>query len=318
MYRFVFGTFFFFVFCGKMDRTFLEFSSFMIERKYMETNAVTKVVTDEISITAKFIEDMKMFVLNKGMDIVEAIILFCIGYIICRYIRKVVEHILDRSKVDPSAKTFISDIIYFFCLAIVTIVALGTAGVAAGTLAAAFGGIGLAIGLGLKDNIGNVASGIFILIFRPFKVGDYVSIGGAQGTVKEIRIMYTNVATLSNQMIVFPNSKLISSVITNYSAFETRNLEFTFDVGYDTDLRKCIALLKEVFTANDYVLDKENLAIFVNSMAESSIKIYVRAQVDRVKYFDAQNDLYIRVKDAFDEAGIEIPFPQIVVHQAKD
>ena len=300
MYRFVFGTFFFFVFCGKMDRTFLEFSSFMIERKYMETNAVTKVVTDEISITAKFIGDMKMFVLNKGMDIVEAIILFCIGYIICRYIRKVVEHILDRSKVDPSAKTFISDIIYFFCLAIVTIVALGTAGVAAGTLAAAFGGIGLAMGLGLKDNIGNV------------------SIGGAQGTVKEIRIMYTNVATLSNQMIVFPNSKLISSVITNYSAFETRNLEFTFDVGYDTDLRKCIALLKEVFTANDYVLDKENLAIFVNSMAESSIKIYVRAQVDRVKYFDAQNDLYIKVKEAFDEAGIDIPFPQVVIHQAKD
>ena len=277
-----------------------------MERKFMETNAVTKVVTDEISITAKFINDMKMFVLNKGMDIVEAIILFCIGYIICRYIRKVVEHILDRSKVDPSAKTFISDIIYFFCLAIVTIVSLGTAGVAAGTLAAAFGGIGLAIGLGLKDNIGNVASGIFILIFRPFKVGDYVSIGGAQGTVKEI------------QMIVFPNSKLISSVITNYSAFETRNLEFTFDVGYNTDLRKCITLLKEIFTANDYVLDKENLPIFVSSLAESSIQIYVRAQVDRLKYFDAQNDLYIKVKEAFDEAGIDIPFPQVVVHQAKD
>ena len=132
----------------------------------METNAVTKVVTDEISITAKFMSDLKMFALTKGIDLVEAIILFIVGYIICRYVRKAVEHILDKSNVDPSAKTFISEIIFFFCLAIVSIVALGTAGVAAGTLAAAFGGIGLAIGLGLKDNIGNVASGIF----TPFSI----------------------------------------------------------------------------------------------------------------------------------------------------
>ena len=107
----------------------------------METNAVTKVVTDEISITAKFISDFKMFAITKGLDLVEAIILFIIGYILCRYIRKAAEHILEKSNVDPSAKTFISEIIFFFCLAIVAIVALGTAGVAAGTLAAAFGGV---------------------------------------------------------------------------------------------------------------------------------------------------------------------------------
>lgn len=284
----------------------------------METNAVTKVVTDEISITAKFMSDLKMFALTKGLDMVEAIILFIVGYIICRYIRKAVEHILDKSNVDPSAKTFISEIIFFFCLAIVSIVALGTAGVAAGTLAAAFGGIGLAIGLGLKDNIGNVASGIFILIFRPFRVGDYIQVGSNQGTVTDIRIMYTLISTLGNQMIVIPNSSLINSVIKNYSAFDTRNLEFTFDVGYSTNLPECIALLKKIFTEDDYVLNKDSLPIYVNSLAESSIRIYVRAQVDRQKYFDAQNELYIKVKEAFDKNGIDIPFPQIVVHRAKD
>lgn len=284
----------------------------------METNAVTKVVTDEIDITAKFISDLKLFALTKGLDIIEAVILFAVGYIICRYIRKAVEHILEKSNVDPSAKTFISEIIFFFCLAIVAIVSLGTAGVAAGTLAAAFGGIGLAIALGLKDNIGNVASGIFILIFRPFRVGDYIQVGSSQGTVTDIRIMYTLISTLGNQMIVIPNSSLINSVIKNYSAFETRNLEFTFDVGYDTNLPDCIALLKKIFTEDSFVLNKDNLPIYVNSLAESSIRIYVRAQVDRQKYYDAQNELYIKVKEGFDQAGIDIPFPQIVVHQAKD
>ena len=284
----------------------------------MESNAVTKVVTDEIGITAKFMDDLKMFALTKGLDLVEAVILFIIGYIICRYIRKAVEHILDRSHVDPSARTFISEIIFFFCLAIVAIVALGTAGVAAGTLAAAFGGVGLAIGLGLKDNIGNVASGIFILIFRPFRVGDYIQVGGNQGTVTDIRIMYTLISTLGNQMIVIPNSSLINSVIKNYSAFDTRNLEFTLDVGYDTNLPECIALLKKLFAEDSYVLNKEDLPIYVSGMAESSIRIYVRAQVDRKKYFDAQNELYIKVKEAFDKAGIDIPFPQVVVHRAKE
>ena len=284
----------------------------------METNAVTKVVTDEISITAKFMGDLKMFALTKGLDLIEAVILFIVGYIVCRYIRKAVEHILERSNVDPSAKTFISEIIFFFCLAIVAIVALGTAGVAAGTLAAAFGGVGLAIGLGLKDNIGNVASGIFILIFRPFRVGDYIQVGTNQGTVTDIRIMYTLISTLGNQMIVIPNSSLINSVIKNFSAFETRNLEFTFDVGYSTDLPACIALLKKIFTEDGYVLNKENLPIYVSAMAESSIRIYVRAQVDRQKYFEAQNELYIKVKEAFDKNGIDIPLPQIVVHQAKE
>lgn len=284
----------------------------------MEQSSVAKVVTDEIGITAKFLTDLKMFALTKGIDIIEAIILFVIGYMICRYIRAFVIHILDRSDVDPSAKTFISEIVFFFCLAIVSIVALGAAGVAAATLAAAFGGIGLAIALGLKDNIGNVASGIFILIFRPFKVGDYIQVSGSEGTVSDIRIMYTLLSTLGNQMIVIPNSSMINSVIKNYSAFDTRNLEFKFDVGYDTNLTECIALLKNLFAADPYVMNKEDFPIYVSEMAESSIRIYVRVQVERLKYYEAQNELYIKVKAAFDQAGIDIPFPQVVVHHAKD
>ena len=162
----------------------------------MEPSVVTKVVTDELSITTRFINGLKEFAMTRGIDFLEALIIFIIGYIICRYIRRAVAHILEKSDVDPSAKTFIEEIIFFFCLAIVVLVALGTAGVGTGTLAAAFGGVGLAIGLGLKDNIGNVASGIFILIFRPFRVGDYIQVASNQGTVTEISIMYTMLSTL--------------------------------------------------------------------------------------------------------------------------
>ena len=277
----------------------------------MSGNVVEKVVNNELDMTAGLISGVKNFAVTKGVDIFQAIIIFSIGYMICCWLRGVVRRLLARSNVEPSAISFISEIIFFLCLAGVIIMALSAAGVAPATLAAAFGGIGLAIGLGLKDNIGNVASGIFILIFRPFRVGDYIKVGDSEGSVVDIRVMYTEISTLGNQMIVIPNSRLTDSVIKNYSFFETRNIEFTFDVAYDTDLQK-------LFSADAYVLNGAELPIYVSSMGESSIRIYVRAQVERSKYNEAQNHLYIKVKNAFDEAGIEIPFPQLVVHHARD
>ena len=281
-------------------------------------NAVSQAVASELDLTGQILKNSKDVLLNRGMDWATAILIFIIGYIICRYIRRGVRHLLERSNVDPSARSFISEIVFFFFLAIVTLFALGTAGFNAGTLAAAFGGIGLAIALGLKDNIGNVASGIFILIFRPFRVGDYVKTSVGEGTVKDIRIMYTVLSTLGNQMIVIPNSSLTNSSIKNYSYNDVRNLEYTFSVGYDTDLRACLAILRKVFTESPYIVDKEGLVIYISEMAASSINIYVRASVARPRYFEAMNELYVEVKEAFDREGIEIPFPQIVVHTAKE
>ena len=142
----------------------------------MSENVVEKVVNNELDMTAGLISGVKNFAVTKGVDIFQAIIIFIIGYMICCWLRGVVRRLLARSNVEPSAISFISEIIFFLCLAGVIIMALSAAGVAPATLAAAFGGIGLAIGLGLKDNIGNVASGIFILIFRPCR-GLYQSRG---------------------------------------------------------------------------------------------------------------------------------------------
>lgn len=273
-------------------------------------------VTAGIDWTERFLNGLNTLIHTKGIDILEAIIIFVVGYFLCQFIKKMVHRILERSHVEVTAINFITEMAYFFSLAIVLIAALGTAGVSQGALAAGFGGIGLAIGLGLKDNIGNVASGIFLLIFQPFRVGDYIEVGAYEGTVRAVRIMYTEIATLGNQMIAIPNSKLITSTIKNYSRFDTRNIEFTFDVSYDTDLAACISLLKDVLNRSDYVLDKFNFPIYVNEMAESSIRIYARVSVKRPLYYEAKNILYIEVKKALDKAGIDIPFPQLVIHES--
>ncbi len=275
------------------------------------------IISDEITFTGQLIEQGKEFLFTKGIDIAQGLIILCIGYFICRRIRKVVEKLLNKSDIDHSANSFIVEIIYFFCLAIVIIMALSTMGVSAATLAAVFGGIGLAIALGLKDNIGNVASGIFILIFRPFKVGDFIKIGDNEGEVKNIRIMYTELATLGNQLIAMPNSTLTNSVIKNYSQYDVRNIEFTFDVGYGTDLNACLRLIKQIFHEDKRVLNKDKLPMYVDALGESSIKIYVRPAVERKTYYETRTDLYIKVKEAFDAAGIDIPYPQLVVHQDK-
>lgn len=278
---------------------------------------MTTVGEQTLDWTERVWDHLVDLALTKGPDFLAALIIVVIGYIICRWIRRGIYNLLARSSVEDSAVTFISELLYFFCLTIVAVMALGTLGFSTTSLSAALGGIGLGIGLALKDKIGNVASGIFILIFQPFHVGDYIDTGGFSGTVADIRIMYTELRTTGNQMIIIPNLTMTSNIVTNYSYLDTRNLELNIGVGYDTDLPACIEIMKRVITESPYVVNKETLPIYVKALGDSSITIYARAEVKRDDYFNAMNDLYIGIKKALDNAGIDIPFPQMVVHQAK-
>ena len=245
-----------------------------------------------------------------------AIIVLVIGYVICREIKVWTRNILKRSNVDPNAIGFITEIVCFICLLFVMTIVLGMLGISTSSLIAALGGIGLAIGLALKDNFSNVASGIFILIFRPFSVGDYIVANGVEGTVAEIAIIYTKIRTLGNQMISVPNNTMTSSIIKNYSHYELRNLELTFDVGYDSDLRSCLHLIREEILKSAYIQDKENVTVYISEMADSSIRVYTRCQVKATDYYTARTEIIISVKEALDRAGIDIPFPQLVIHQS--
>lgn len=279
------------------------------------------IVGKPVDWTERLWNHLMDLAMTRGVDIVQALVIAFIGYMVCRWIRRVVRNMLIRSTVEDSAVTFVTEIVYFLSLIVVAITALGTAGVSTTSLSAAIGGIGIGIGLAMKDQFGNVASGIFILIFKPFRVGDYITAAGNSGTVSNIRIMSTEMKTTGNQVVVIPNVALTSGVIVNYSAMDTRNVEFNLGVGYDTDLEECIALVRKVLKESPYVLNKESLLIYVKSMDAYSIGIYAigiyaAAQVERPKYFEAMNRLYIDIKKAFDEAGIDIPYPQMVVHQA--
>ena len=283
----------------------------------MEGQIVKQVGEQTADWTVQVWDRLVDFALTKGPELLAACLIAAIGYMICRWIRRVIFNVLTQSSVESSAVTFITEIAYFFCLTVVAVMVLGTLGFSTTSLSAALGGIGLGIGLALKDKISNVASGIYILIFCPFRVGDYIDAGGYSGTVANIRIMYTELQTTGNQMIIVPNLNMTSSIITNYSYLDTRNVEMNIGVGYDTDLPSCLDLLRKVVTESPYVKNKETLPIYVKALADSSITIYIRAEVARSDYFTAMNALYIAVKEALDGAGIDIPFPQVVVHQGK-
>ncbi len=274
------------------------------------------IVGKPVDWTERLWNHLMDLAMTRGVDIVQALVIAFIGYMVCRWIRRVVRNMLIRSTVEDSAVTFVTEIVYFLSLIVVAITALGTAGVSTTSLSAAIGGIGIGIGLAMKDQFGNVASGIFILIFKPFRVGDYITAAGNSGTVSNIRIMSTEMKTTGNQVVVIPNVALTSGVIVNYSSMDTRNVEFNLSVGYDTDLEACVALVRKVLRASPYVLNKESLLVYVKGMDAYSIGIYAAAQVERPKYFEAMNQLYIDIKKAFEEAGIDIPFPQMVLHQA--
>lgn len=281
----------------------------------MNQQAIDQVVHQPLDWTERLWNHVMDLAMTRGVDIVQALIIATIGYFICRWIRRVIHNVLTRSAVEDSAVTFITEIIYFLCLLIVALMALGTMGVSTTSLSAALGGIGLGIGLALKDKIGNVASGIFILIFKPFRVGDFISAAGNSGTVSNIRIMYTELTTTGNQIVVIPNLTMTSSIVTNYSFMDTRNVEFNIGVGYGTDLPQCVEIMKGVLVGSDYVMDKTNILVYIKEFGDSSIVVYARAGVARASYFEAMNDLYIEIKQALDAAGIDIPFPQVVVHK---
>lgn len=278
--------------------------------------AVKDAVTQPADMMSRLLDWAEHFLMTRGLDFLAAVVIAVIGYFIARWVRHVVRNMMNRSQIDQSAAGFVAEMVYFLILIIVLVAALSAVGLSTTSLSAAVGGVGLAIGLAMKDNFSNVASGIFILIFKPFRSGDFIEVAGQSGTVIDILTMYTRLRTMGNQLIVIPNSQINAAVVKNYSHFDTRNVEFNLSVGYDTDLARCLSLLSKLFKEDPNVLNKEDFPMYIKEMAESSINIYISLSVWRKDYFKVRDELYIKMKTALDEAGIDIPFPQVVVHQA--
>lgn len=274
------------------------------------SNAVKNQVADSMSCVDKLIN----FFIDRGPSLIVAVLIYIVGLYIARFIRDVAMRMMRRANYDHTVVSFVSQIIYYGVLAIVLLTALNSAGFPTTSLLAAFGALGLAIGLSLQSNLSNFASGLLILIFKPFKAGDVITVGSVTGTVRSIQFMNTTIVTKEMRTVFIPNSMLTSQQVTNATYQDTRVVPFVFDIGYDNDHHKAIDVIREVMENDERIVNREMVEIGISEFGDNSVRIAAYPVVENRNYMQVFYDTMSSVKDRFDEENIDIPYPQRVVH----
>jgi small conductance mechanosensitive channel len=254
------------------------------------------------------------FVLTWARHIGAAVLVFLIGMALARWIVNFARRQMEHRKLDILIINFIGNILNWALLLLVITIALGQLGVDTTAMIALLGAAGLAIGLALQDSMKNFASGVLLILFRPFSTGHYVEAASTSGTVESITLFTSTLLTPDNREIIVPNSAIYNDTITNYSARPTRRIDMVFGVSYDDDLRKAREILEQIVTADPRVLADPAPIIVVGELADSSVNFFVQPWVNNADYAPVKFDITERVKLAFDDNGITIPYPQVDVH----
>ena len=221
---------------------------------------------------------------------------------------------MRKQDVDKTLETFICNLVSMSLLVVVVIAAIGALGVETTSFIAIFGAAGLAVGLALQGSLSNFASGVLIVLFRPYRVGDWVEAAGISGSVEQVQILTTILKTGDNKQIIVPNSQIMDSIITNYSANDTRRVDMVVGVSYSDDLDKVRSTLQDLVAAEDRILKEPAVTIAVSELADSSVNFVVRPWVNTADYWGVKFDLTEAIKKRFDKEDIAIPFPQQDVH----
>lgn len=253
-----------------------------------------------------------------GINIAMAILIYVVGRIVVGLLLSVFRRLMAKSKYDQMLIDFLEAIISAVLMLFVIVASLDELGVDTTSLVAILGAAGLAIGLSLQDSLKNFAAGVMLLVFKPFKAGNYVEAAGTAGIVQKIGIFTTTMTSLDNKEIVIPNGKIYSDNITNYSAKETRRCDMTFGIGYDDDLRKAKAILVEMCEQEERILDDPAPLVGVAELGDNSVNFTVRPWVNAADNLAVRLDFTEAVKLRFDEEGISIPYPQMDVHVHKE
>lgn len=286
----------------------------------METNAVETAVAGVqqiLSNTPEWVKTTEELLTQFGFKLIAAVLIFIIGRWIARMIQNGLEKGMLKTHVDPVLVTFTVNMAYAALMVFVVLAALGQLGVQTTSFIAVLGAAGLAVGLALQGSLSNFAAGVMIIIFRPFKIGDYVEGGGTAGVVKNIHIFTTTLTTPDNKRVIVPNSKMMGDNITNYSAEGTRMLELTAGISYGDSIDKAKALLTELVMKDARIFKDPAPFIGVSALAESSVNFVIRPWVKGSDYWAVFFDLNETIKKRFDAEGISIPFPQRDVHLYK-
>ena len=251
---------------------------------------------------------------SQAGNILLALIIFFVGRYIIRWIKTLAVRVMKRANYDTAAMGFVSQIINYVLLVGLLLICLNQVGVPTTSFVAAFGAFGLGIGLALQNNMSNLASGLLILIFKPFRAGHYIEVGDITGSVTSIQFMNTIITTKDQKRVYIPNSILTSQSVTNYSYMTERMIPFVFDIGYNNDHHEAIRILKDVFAKDKRILNAKYMEIGISEFGDNSVRISAFAEVKTSQFLEVRYSIMSDVKDAFDKHGIDIPYPQRVVY----
>jgi small conductance mechanosensitive channel len=262
------------------------------------------------------LQTLNDFAVTYGIKVVGAILILIIGRIIAGALRGGTLRASRKAKMDETLALFFGRLVFILVMLFTFLAALAKFGVQTASLVAVLGAAGFAVGFAMQGSLSNFAAGVMLLVFRPFKVGDYVDAGGAAGTVKEIALFTTTLATPDNVKIIVGNGAIFGSTIKNYSAYDTRRCDLLIGIGYSSDIQKAIEVMEGLIKADERVLAEPAHQIAVSELADSSVNFVVRMWCNKGDYWGLKFDMTRAIKESFDQNGIEIPFPQRTIHQA--
>ncbi len=239
-----------------------------------------------------------------------AVAIFFVGKWVAKKAVTLIKHMMEKANVDKTLVSFSGNVLYGLALAFIVIAALSQLGIETTSLAAVMAAAGLAVGMALKDSLGNLASGVMIILFRPFKIGDFIEAGGTSGVVEDITIFTTMMKTGDNKAVIVPNGSITGGNIINYSAKDTRRIDMIVGVSYSDDLSKVKKVLTKIIDADERILKDPEPLVAVSELADSSVNLVVRPWVNSGDYWPVYFDLQEKIKTTFDKEGISIPFPQ--------
>lgn len=268
---------------------------------------------DKLSLVTQQLIDSGIQV---GGHILKAVIVFVVGRFLISLLKRLTSRLLDKRNVDVSIKTFVKSLVNILLTLLLIISVVGALGVETTSFAALLASAGVAIGMALSGNLQNFAGGLVILLFKPYKVGDWIESQGVSGTVKEIQIFHTILTTADNKLIFVPNGSLSSGVVVNYSNQKTRRVEWIVGVDYGEDYAKVEQVVREILAADKRILSEPAPFVALHALDASSVNVVARVWVNSEDYWGVYFDINQAIYKTFNEKGIDFPFPQLTVHQA--
>ncbi len=275
----------------------------------------TNEAAEEVNQFVQFIENNIPNFIDFGVRVALALVAFFIGGKVIGWIRKLVRRSFEQTNMDAGVAQFIDSLLKFGLYALLVFMIATNFGIESSSIAALIASAGVAVGLALQGSLSNFAGGILILLLKPFAVGDYIIVTqeNIEGTVKEIQIFYTKLATVDNQTVVVPNSILTNNSLTNVTARPERQLDLKVGIAYDSDLQKAKRLIEDMMLQDPCIIQNEKVKVFVDSLADSAVMIGLRAWVKTEEYWATRWRLLEQIKTTFDAEQIEIPYNQLTV-----